>query len=538
MTRTLQPSDSLALRRALPVLVGLLMILLQPSLLLADASRWTESLKADATIEISSLGELDRSLRSLSQRAELDWLPTVRRLLLATRLLPGADLHRPMTIALFAPVDHEDEEANGSGFGFVTIIPAAQPRELASNYLAEPSSDHPDLLRFRFADRNYHARVLDDEHLAMSDDPKRLHQLRIGEPQSESLPTLRITFRSERGSDLIRDAARAMGLTQLPLDSLPSTSESVERVRIDLWIGADEQKLELTLTAAPQHDNRSLWMSTPSNLGRMPFPGLDYIALVQMDSTHPFARDLIAEQLADLIGLSSEALAQTRSVSAMFGGSGPLIGGDGFGITLSIETQDTRAFRSLLASSIRSIPGGAYSENASQLVGVSLDRWSIRLNNNQTGAPASANATSRGLAILGGGIPTGSNQTASGTVFERGDHVVFTNARGGDGLNRLVAFGPDTRSVEDGDELRRMLAQLPQDALARAAIDVRAISVLTLAGLSFQGIRVNIPENLSPAVASLHTDEGELHATIVIPTSVLLLLERIRRETSQIGTGR
>ncbi|XOV75642.1 MAG: hypothetical protein ACFHWZ_00990 [Phycisphaerales bacterium] len=194
---------------------GVRLALLVPtaSTALADARAWVSGSAeaADLVLTLRSVDEADASLRSLSRTAEIDWLPPASRLLEATSLSAGVDTSRPLVIAMLPGAGEEAIPR------IVTILPTTSSDALLQAFDAQVLPDSPGLHGFTFAGRPYHARVLPDDHFAISADAGALRpgdrRLRIPSRRTDPprTPRIRLARLVERPASASRSGRTADG---------------------------------------------------------------------------------------------------------------------------------------------------------------------------------------------------------------------------------------------------------------------------------------------------------------------------------------
>jgi len=507
---------------------------LAPERAMADAGRWLDGQRPDALLELTSFGGADAAVRGLTRRAQVDWMPPVHRLLSVSRMTPGADMDRPVAIGFFAG------EAGAGGLDFVAVIPGERPAVIAANFDAVPSMAHAGLFEFVFAGEEYFARVLSDDHLAISNAPARLGALQQGDDRvaGETDAPMVLTMRGDRGAMVLASLFDGLEMDLGLLDSMPEFGDEVERVRLALTPSAAGLRVDFTLHAAAGSDAARAWSEgNGSAMEGIPFPSGDFLLVAQMQAQHVVVRELLLNELSGVLGIDARSFERARSLSVLVGAPGPMFGGGMPAVSLAIESEDSDAVRSEIGRAIRAVRGGSYTAEASRRVGVALDHWSVPMNGaGGNGAQATRSGPALGMFGGGSGRPGArQNQSTTGRVFTRHGRVYMTTATQENGLDRLIAFGPDSKPITEHPGLNELLEQLPAGAVARGALNTKPLVTIAVGALNFAGERVAVPESLPPVVASMAVGDGTLTTTLIVPVDVVLMLERFRKASAQMG---
>jgi len=502
-----------------------------------DAANWVRGMPGgpELMLRMSGIDEAERSLRELSRSARLDWMPTARRLLMATNLTPGIDTARPIAFGF------STENAGDTPIVvFLAVIPADRPSLLAANFEALPSSDYPGLFEFEFAERRYVARVLPDDHLAISDSPRMLLDLReVGGPQ----PVAPVSFTMYGTSWLntLGMLVESAGLSELPLGgSEPDDRmlpDDVKSVHIDLFPAVDALRLDVRVRAVADSEFAQSWKASNEPLSEpIPFPNTPEMLVMQGAMSDPVVRSLVNTLTDLLLGQTEFPIESVRSVSLLLEEFSNLASLASPVLSLAFTSNDAEDLRARLGTALAQRPGTTVTRNARTRVGVEIDRvrLSFSAGANQNGG--------RSDGSIRRNFPGGSSNRASNTIesriFARHGRVYLTNASDGNGLDRLIAFGPESASIGTRSELAAWLSRLPEDATGRASVSLGSIARLLAMGAGSQGLQITVPDPLPPAVASMRTGDAEVHATLILPAEVVGLLEQIRRASAENGRSR
>jgi len=196
----------------------------------ADATDWVRGIPggSDLTLSMTSIDEADGPLRELARAAQIDWLPTASRLLSVTNLSTGADTSRSIS---FGFVSGDEPRI----VRFVAVIPSDRPAMIAANFEALPSTEHAGLFAFEFAGQSYFARVLPDDHLAISNAPSLLLGLREVDGEPLAAP-MRLTLTGDGSLATLTSLMAGIRQEESDSENEPEMSmpDGVESITIDL----------------------------------------------------------------------------------------------------------------------------------------------------------------------------------------------------------------------------------------------------------------------------------------------------------------
>lgn len=507
--------------RTIGTALASLMISTGASIAWADAPNWAQGIPGgpDVVLSMTSIGEADRAMRELVRAAPIDWLPSANRLLSVTNLSPGADTGRPISIGFV-------RDAEAATTRFVAVIPSERPTMLAANFDALPSADHAGLFEFAFAGMDYFARALPDDHLAISNSAALLTGLREQDAEPLTAP-VRLTLAGDDSiavlADLLGRAGQRNAAQTESLDG--SVPDEVESIRIDFVPSGESLRAELRIRARTGTELAQSWRSGDATLtGPLPFPETPELLVAQGSAADPAVGRWLGSIGEQLLGLNVEQLDGVRSMAILVVQPENLTGFGDLKAAIALEADDPERVRAAIADGINSRSGSRLISNASTRGGVTLDRFQI------TAEVPARSGGSGWQQWLPGSRGAANGPAVQGWMFVRDGRLYITNTDEANGLDRLIAYGPEMRSIEDKDSLQGWLAQLPDDASARGSLNLETI-------MSFVSKQWSIPmpEDLGPLVASMRSGDSEMHATVIIPARALGFMDRVR---ARIGERR
>lgn len=487
---------------------------------LADAAAWVRGMPGgpELTLSMTSMDEADGALRELARAAQIDWLPTAGRLLSVTNLSPGADTSRPIS---FGFVSGEEPRS----VRFLAVIPSDRPAMIAANFDGVPSTRHAGLYEFGFAGRSYFARVLPDDHLAISDSASVLLGLREVEGDAQTSP-MRVSLQGEASMRTLIDLMNGIQQRDPQAGNADGLSmpEDVESIMIDLIPSAGSLRADVRVRAAAGSELAGTWKPSEAvSLEPLPFPDTPELLIAQGSLSDPAVRQMLLPLCEGLLGVGAESLEQALTMSLLIEQPSNLMDFANLRATVSLLTEDAQQMHSVMQSAIASRSGARVLRNASTRNGVELDRFLFT-----AGDQTRRERSGPMQRWMPGSGPGANSQPVQGWMFAHRDRVYLTTVGEDNGLDRLIAFGPDMTSIGSRRSINDWLSQLPEEASGRASINIAVLARYVAMGMSME-----MPENIEPFVGSLRSGESEVHATLIMPAPTLGLLDRFRLRASE-----
>lgn len=495
---------------------------------LADARAWVSGSAeaADLVLTLRSVDEADASLRSLSRTAEIDWLPPASRLLEATSLSAGVDTSRPLVIAMLPGAGEEAIPR------IVTILPTTSSDALLQAFDAQVLPDSPGLHGFTFAGRPYHARVLPDDHFAISADAGALRALATDGSESRADAPIRLELLGSGSLASLNALLQQAGADELPTELFEPLVADAERLVIDLTPDASSLRADIRIVAREGGELRP--SAAPTRLlEAAPFPDVEFVFLAHGRLDHPLFARWMRPVLTDTLGLGEEEASGLRSASLLISAPETLFGSGGATVSVALQGEHTQALQASIRRSLSALRGASVDAGASSRVGVRLDHLRFAAPTNANGERPNLGGGIGGMLLGGGRMDPGADQSIAGRMFTRNGRVYLTSATEGEKLDRLIAFSDRTTSVESTGPLNTWLDRLGREQDVRLALNIAPI-VKWFAGPA----RITLPEEIDPVVGGLRTEEGVIRATVLVPAEVIKTLEQFRRVASSMERDR
>jgi hypothetical protein len=501
---------------------------------LGDAPAWVGSMPGgpQVTLSMSSIEGADSSLRDLARSAQIDWLPTAGRLLSSMNLSPGIDTSRPIAFGF-----RMEDATEGERLRFLAVLPAERPSAIAANFEALPSPEHPGLFAFEFADRSYFARVLPDDHLAISDSPNLLLALPasgVGALEPQASKPISLTLHGDRSLVVLAALIEGSGLAEQPLAGLGEDSawpEGVRTISLDAAPSSDLLSLAIRIEAEPESEQAQRWQTSETvQLGAVPFPQTDAMVVMQGSTADPVMASILSDLAEGLLGIDAGTIAAADSVALLVDAPANILEFSNISVSLALTTDAADELRAAIAGAIERRSGAVIARNASTRAGVSIDRFRL------SGAPDRAGQRD-GVGRL---LPNRRSEGGQidGRMFTRNGRLYLTSSSTEEGLDRLIAFGPDSDSIDASEFFEEPFSRLPAGSGGRLALNIRPLATASVIGAGFQGGRIELPQVLPPVVASLRTHQSGIEATIIAPAQAIQLLNQVRRVAGEIDRNR
>ncbi len=385
---------------------------------------------------------------------------------------------------------------------------------------------------FTFAEREYLARVLPDDHLAISDSADLLNSLQndrdnaVGPNEDQASGPIRLTLRGDRSIRLLQSiVTTASGNEeQAPEEQTFAWPEDVESIQIHLTPSAESIEIGMQLVAEPGSELASQWnLARETRLEPIPLPNTEAVLVVQGSMNDGATREFFLPLAAQLLGLNPDAMPDTDSFALLVEPPANMMEFSGLATTVVLTSANPEQTREDLRRIIASLPAAGLTPDAATRVGVSIDRFSVNRNGNNQAQPDRRDGLARFLPQARGG----QSGSIEGRMFSRNGRVYITTTSTQNGLDRLIAFSPESTSIESTGSIGDWMARLPENAGGRLALNIESTVQMYSMFSSLVSSRIEVPDEISPIVASLRTGDGRVQANIILPADTLKVIGQV-----------